>query len=376
MATLPAECVHLTSTHPPFDTRVFQKECKTLADEGMKVTLIVPHSESLFQDGVRIRAVPKPQNGRERLTTTTNLVYKAALEENPAAIFHFHDSELIPHMLLLKLRGRRVLYDAHEDTPRQVQYQHWIPNRIKGPVANGMRALEFLGDRLFDHIIAAEPIIADNFRKERTLVLHNYPVLAEFSGHHSTTAYTTRPMRLAFVGGISAVRGVKELVSAMGIVSSTLDARLTMGGSFYPSTLRQEVEQLQGWQQVDFKGWLSRQEVQKVYGNARIGIITRHPIERHLSAMPTKLFEYMAAGLPVVASNLPTIRPIIERHRCGLLVNPLDPTEIAHAIKYLLEHPQEAEQMGRRGLEAVRTRYSWEAEKEKLIRLYQSMKTS
>lgn len=374
MSQFPTESVHLTSTHRPFDTRVFQKECKTLAREGIRVTLVVPHTEDEVREGVHIRAIPKPATGKERLKKTIRHVYKAALKENKQAVFHFHDSELLPHMLMLKLRGRHVIYDAHEDTPRQIKYQHWIPDMLKGPVTLFMRTLESLAGRLFDRIIVAEPIIAENFKKENTTLLHNYPILAEFEPCHAIP-YETRPMHIGFAGGISEVRGIKEVVQAMGMMQSVPDARLVMAGAFYPDTLRTEVEQYTGWTKVDFKGWVSRSEIQHILGNARVGVITRHPIDRHLTAMPTKLFEYMAAGLPVVASDLPTIRPIVEAHRCGLLVDPLDPEEIARALSYLLEHPAEAQEMGQRGYEAVRDHYSWDVEQKKLLDLYRDLGT-
>ena len=372
MSEFPAESIHLTSTHRPFDTRVFQKECKTLSREGIAVTLVVPHPQDEVHENIQIRAIPAPATGKERLKKTTGDVYRAALKENPNAIFHFHDSELLPHMILLKLRGRRIIYDAHEDTPRQIKYQHWIPDWLKAPVTLFMRTLEGIGGRLFDQIIVAEPVIAENFTKKNTTLLHNYPILAEFAPCHEIP-YTSRPMHIGFAGGISEVRGVREVVRAMNLLDRVPDARLMMAGAFYPNTLKEEVEQYPGWRRVEFKGWVSREKVQQILGHSRVGVITRHPIERHLTAMPTKLFEYMAAGLPVVASDLPTIRPIVETHRCGLLVDPLDPKDIARALSYLLENPEEAEQMGRRGYEAVRDHFSWDVEQEKLLEVYRSL---
>ena len=235
MSEYPAESIHLTSTHRPFDTRVFQKECKTLARNGVAVTLVVPHPQDEVHDNIQIRAIPAPATGKERLKKTTGDVYRAALKENPNAVFHFHDSELLPHMILLKLKGRRVIYDAHEDTPRQIKYQHWIPDSLKGPVTLFMRVLEGIGGRMFDQIIAAEPVIADNFNKKNTTLLHNYPILAEFEPCHDIP-YLSRPLHIGFAGGISDVRGVREVVRAMNLLDSVPDARLIMAGAFYPNS--------------------------------------------------------------------------------------------------------------------------------------------
>lgn len=362
------ESIHLTSTHRPFDTRVFQKECRSLAKAGYRVTLVVPHTQDEVVDGVQIRAVPRPANGRERLKRTTRLVYKAALQENRDAIFHFHDGELLPFMLLLKLRGRRVIYDAHEDSPRQMLYQHWIPRLLRRPIGLFMWMLEWIAGRMLDHVIAAEPIIADYFPPKKVSLVRNYPMLEEFSACQNVP-YASRPPHIGFAGGISAVRGITELVDALGRVDAS--TRLQLAGTFYPTTLQTSVEQMSGWARVDFKGWIDRTGLINLLSGVRVGVITRHPIDRHLSAFPTKLFEYMAAGLPVVVSDLPTIRPIVERHACGLLVDPLKPEDVAAGLQTLLNDPELAEQMGQRGYKAITEHYNWDNEVKTLLAVYQ-----
>ncbi len=372
MSTFAGESVHLTSTHRPFDTRVFQKECRSLARAGYKVTLVVPHTEDVVVEGIQIRAVPLPENGRERLRRTTRHVYKAALKENPGAIFHFHDSELLPFMLLLKLRGRRVIYDAHEDTPRQMLYQHWIPGWLRRPMAFFMWMLEVISGRILDHIITAEPVIARHFPAKKTSVIRNYPMLEEFE-HCEAMAYTDRPIHIGFAGGISKVRGITELVKSLELLNPAHKAQLMLAGTFYPTNLIEETKRMDGWKKIEFKGWLNRKDVLDLLANVRVGVITRHPIERHLSAFPTKLFEYMAAGLPVVVSDLPTIRPIIDDCKCGILINPTNPQDIAQALNSLLRNPQEAATMGQRGLAAVKEKYNWDTESEKLLEVYTAL---
>ena len=363
------ESIHLTSTHRPFDTRVFQKECRTLAAAGYDVTLIVPHSKDEIRDGVKIRAVPLPKDGRERLKKTTRDVYKAALKENPEAIFHFHDSELIPFMLMLKLRGRRVIYDAHEDTPLQMMYQTWIPALMRKPAALFMNTLETIGSMIFDRIIAAEPVIARHFSTRKTIVLHNYPMLGEFE-QWASKPYAERPPHIGFAGGISEVRGVFEAVEAMRLLPDELGAEFQLAGTFYPSSLKEQVERSKGWKRVRFRGWLDRQTVLDMLAGVRIGLITRHAIPRHLEAFPTKLFEYMASGLPVVVSDLPRIRPFVEESECGVLIDPRNPEQIAAALVELLSDLKKAEAMGRRGRRAIEEKYNWERESKKLLQLY------
>lgn len=362
------ESIHIASTHHAFDTRIFHKECKTLAKSGRPVTLIVPHERDELVDGIRIKAVPVPPDGKTRLSTTLWQLLRAAMEESKEAIYHFHDSELLPAMLWLKASGRRVVYDMHEDTPLQVMYQHWIPARLRTPVSLVMQGLEWVGSRVFDGLIAAEPEIAERF-PGRAVVVHNFPILAEL-GADDAVPYEDRPPHIAYVGTITRVRGIEELAQAMALLPETLGAQLILGGSFHPSTLEAEMQRHPGWRRVDVRGWMRRPQVRSVLGRVRAGIVVLHPTEKYLQAYPTKLFEYMAAGLPVIASDFPVWRRFVEEAECGLLVDPQDPADIAKAITWLLTHPEEAQAMGARGQAAVQQEYNWGHEAEKLLAFY------
>lgn len=364
-----AESIHLASTHRAFDTRIFQKECRTLALAGHPVTYIVPHHRHETIEGVRIRAVPIPKDGKERLSRTLTHIYQAALEESPEAVYHFHDAELIFHMFALKRGGRRVVYDAHEDTPKQVMYQHWIPALLRPVVARVMQAAEWFGGSVFDGVIAAEPGILQRFPAAKRALVHNYPLRDELI-RGEAIPYTERPARIAYVGAITEVRGLREMLAALHSLPATLNAELVLGGPFHPPDLQTRMHTLPGAERVEARGWLTRDEVATLLGHSRAGIVTIHPTEKYLASYPTKLFEYMSAGLPVIASNFPGWRRFVEASRCGLLVDPLDPDAIASAMRWILEHPREAEAMGKRGQEAVRTQFNWEQEAQTLLAFY------
>ncbi len=366
------ESIHLTTTHRPFDTRVFQKECRTLANAGYKVTLIVPHSHDEVRDNIQIRAIPLPKSGKERLKKTTRLVYRAALNEYPDAIFHFHDAELLPFMIRLKLKGRTVIYDAHEDTPQQVKYQHWIPKWLRPPVSLLMRSLESVGDVFFDRLIAAEPVVAKRFNPRKTATIHNYPLLDEFNFKQALN-YNDRPNHVAYVGGISGVRGIREMIATMGMLQSRQPARLQLAGAFFLANLEQEVKSLPGWKAVDYSGWVSREDIARMLSSVRAGLVILYPTQIYLDSYPTKLFEYMAAGLPVIASDFPQFRALVDDIGCVLFVDPKDAKALANAIQWIFDHPKEAEAMGQRGKKAVQDRFNWQAEGKRLIELYEGL---
>lgn len=363
---MPTRIVHLATTHRPRDPRIFQKECRTLAAAGHEVVYVVPGERDEVVDGVEIQTVPVPHSGRERLTATVQAVYERAMEQGRDAIMHLHDSDLLRVGFRLKRAGYRVVYDAHEDTPKQMRYQHWIPTGLR-PIAAALYAhWERRAGRLFDGIITAEPLNAARFPASKTITLHNYPILNELVLTDSPP-YASRANRIVYVGGISRVRGIEEMVSAVSALPPALNAELVLAGSFHPASLASDVASCPHVRTV---GYASRPEVARLLAEARVGLAILHPVRKYIEAYPTKLFEYMSVGLPAVVSDFPGWRAIVDDAGCGLTVDPLDSDALAEAIRWLLEHPSEAEAMGARGRLAVMARYSWRSEAERLLAFY------
>jgi glycosyltransferase involved in cell wall biosynthesis len=364
--------VHLTSFHTPGDTRLFHRELKTLVRAGYEVVLVAAWNHDDLIDGIRIRAVPPSRTRLERLRRTVWGIYRAALEER-ADLYHFHDPELLPVGLLLRLSGKRVIYDAHEDLPRQIRTWFFIPPVVRGLTALSAAAVERIAGRILNSIVAATPTIAARFPPSKTVLVHNFPILAELTPA-AALPYADRPPLAAYVGGISEIRGIRHMVEAMGLLPESLGARLVVAGAYFvPLELGDAVRAMPGWTRCSHLGWQDRPGVARVLGEARIGMVVVHPTTNHIAAYPLKLFEYMAAGIPVVASDFPIWRGIVDEAGCGLLVDPLDSKAIAGAIEWLLTHPAEAEAMGRRGRRAVETRFNWESEAKKLLGLYEKL---
>jgi glycosyltransferase involved in cell wall biosynthesis len=357
--------VHMATNHSPFDTRIFLKECRTLADNGYHVTFVVPHDKDEMRDGVQIRAVPLPKTRRERMTKTTWQVFRAALAEQ-AVIYHFHDPELLPFACLLKLYGKRVVYDMHEYYPEQILSKYWLPRWSRRVVAIVIAALETLTTAIFDAVVVVNHI-PRRLPRHKAHPIRNYPILA---GWPKPESYIDRPYSVAYVGGISPIRGALEMLKALEHLDSV---EVALAGPFQPPSFAEELKRHPEWRRVAYHGLLAPHEVQELLVRSKIGMVTLHPVPNYLIALPVKLFEYMAAGMPVVVSDFPLWREIVEGAGCGLLVDPLKPAEIAQAITWLLEHPKEAEAMGQRGQHAVQTRYNWKAEGQKLCEVYKRL---
>lgn len=362
---------HLSSAHPPYDTRIFFKECRTLAQAGYEVVLITPHDQDEVVNGVRIRGVPKPTGRCDRMMGTVREVYRVALEED-VFIYHFHDPELIPVGMKLKFKGKKVIYDVHEDLPRQILTKPWIAPFLRRIVGTGAQLVENICVQHFDRIVTVTSTIAERFPEYKTSIVHNYPILEELAGINSKP-YSERGPVVVYVGGITVIRGIKEMVEAIKLIPGNLGVRLALAGKFSPPGLKNEVCSIEGWNNVDYLGWQSREEVASLLNRARIGLVLLRPTMNYLDSYPIKLFEYMAAGIPVIASDFPLWRKIVSNIGCGLLVDPLNPQAIADAIQWLLAHPVDAESMGKRGQIAVVERYNWDTEAQKLLDVYKGL---
>ena len=371
-----AKVVHLTSVHGPLNMRIFHKECKSLAESGYQVVLIAPDNQDRVVEGVQIKAVRKPKSRIVRMTLGAWRVYRQAVRQQ-AELYHFHDPELLVVGLLLRTRGAKIIYDIHEDLPRTMAYKFYLPTWLRRLLVPVTEWLENVGAARLSALVVATPPIAERFAavNHRTVVVNNFPILKEFSASPAIP-WDQRDIPLTYIGGtLTRVRGIRNIVEALSLLPKSLSPRLCLAGRFINDGLYEDLLNTPGWNRVDDLGYITRDRVADVLGRTRVGLVVIHPEPNYLRSRPTKLFEYMAAGVPVIASNFPDWREIIHTARCGLLVPPQDPRAIATAMEYLLTHPGEAREMGLRGRRAVEDSYVWDVEKKTLLELYDSLLT-
>jgi glycosyltransferase involved in cell wall biosynthesis len=366
--------VHLSSGHRADEARVFGKECRALARAGYDVTLVVPGDPhftpagiDVLRDGVRTITVAHPATRLQRFLVTPLAIFARGLRRN-GSLYHFHDPELIPMGFLLRALGKRVVYDVHEDVPRDILVKPWIPRMLRRPLAAVMSLIEWIAGHAFSGIVAATPVIARRFPSKRVALVQNFAFTWELFVRERRPVANRRAV--AYVGSIDDDRCALEMVDAIARVKRFADVRLIIAGRAPPDTLMQQMMASPGWRRVDFRGLLDRNGVRGVLAEARVGLVCFRPEQCYFDSQPTKLFEYMAAGLAVICSDFPRWREIVERHGCGLCVPPRDIEAIASAIEWMFEHSAEAEEMGRRGRELVMNKFNWEREEQELLRLY------
>lgn len=369
----------LSSVHQALDNRVFYREARTLSRAGHEVTLIAVHDCDERRDGVQILGLTEVERWR-RPVVWRALAAKA--RETGADVYHFHDPELLFVVPSLgRSRGTPTIYDVHEAYPEFFAVKDYLPAVIRYPMAWSFRLLEPRLARFTDALVFADQFTPAAFREVRLpqVVLPNFPDadLVD-SGARQLSTVATREPNVLYLGGLERNRGSRVMIEAFARVHARRpDARLLHVGHFMPAELRDEVMRhaaalgIEG--AVHAVGRVPFALVGHYLERAAVGWVTWQPLPKNQKNVPTKLFEYMAYGLPVVSSDLATTRPFVENGGTGFLVDAGDPVAHAEAILELLGDREGAARMGRRGREAVLEKYNWSAVEHRLIELYHGL---
>ena len=360
---------HMTSAHQPEDERIFFKEAVSLAKNGYE-TYLVCRGERYEKNGVHIVGVGQPAGGRfSRMTTFARRIYQVALELD-AEIYHFHDPELLPYGLKLKKRGKKVIFDSHEHTAQQIMEKEWIPILFrKTGYSLFAKYQKYVCSRL-DMVISVSPHICDYFKElnPSTYMIANYPVLQE-----KIMYVDKKENSICFAGGISAQWCHKEIIRAMEQVD---ECEYYLCGKT-DSSYFQMLTALPAWKRVHAVGQIQHETVHQMLAQCCIGLsilnYSNNSGGKTGTMGNTKIFEEMMAGLPVICTNFTLWKEFVERYQCGICIEPTDVDAIAAAIRYLLQHPEEARRMGENGRRAVQKEFNWGVEEKKLLDLYNEL---
>lgn len=354
----------VSSLHPADDPRIVEKEARALAAAGHRVTVVARPPAPSDRGDIEFKLVDSSiSGGWKRRRALARSAFALARSSQPDVV-QFHDPELIFSALAMRSASCGVVYDVHEDVPADIRSKAWIPRPLRLPVAALAGIVERLTARRFDAIVAATPTIADRFRRYggRIVLVRNSVKLTEFAG---APLPMPRKRQAVYVGRISFDRGLREMVEAC----RAIDLPLAIAGNIGPEE--------ESWLAcngvgVTWRGRLDRAGIAALLNESSVGISLLHPEPNFLHAFPTKIFEYMAAALPIVTSSLPASKAIVEQAGCGIVVAHDDAEAVKTALS-ALSQGEAAGNMGLRGRKAVSEQYNWADDARALIDLYKGL---
>lgn len=364
---------HVTDVHPASDPRIAYKEAGSAAAAGHRVTLVAPDGPEPPPPHVEWVTVRREDRRAFRMTLSACRTMILARRQQ-ADIYHLHDPELLLWAPILMGNGRHVLFDMHEDVGAQVATKHWIPVMLRRPVAAlSQRVVAALAARL-DGTVHAHPYTPERYPSPHHVVVQNFPPRPSDMTERSTARPGSTGFTLVYIGSITPIRGLDAIMQALPLVPSTIDVRLILVGSISPDDYLHVLRGLPGWSRVDYSGAVPWDEARSILQTADAGIVMFQPAPNHVRSYPTKLYEYMSAALPVIASDFPAWRQLIEKESCGIVCDPVDPRAIADAITSVATSEDRGRTMGRAGLSAVKARYSWESQYAQLESFYKTIR--
>lgn len=349
--------VHVTTVHSKSDNRIFNKECRALRRAGFRVSLIVPSESDEEIEGVEIRALQKYGSRLERMLKGPLRVWEKLREVKPSVV-HIHDPELIPVGALWRVLYRTpVVYDAHEDLAAQVRSKPYIAPWIRKPVAILGAVLERFAGVALDGVVVVLPEFASKFRGARIEVVQNYPWLTQYPEPSPSTASN----HCVYVGALTEIRGVYEMLQAS---RDTHGMQLTLAGPVTDNKIRSKIDEAKN---IEYLGIVSPDEIPSIIEKSAVGLLLFHKVPNHMRSRPNKLFEYMAAGRPFIATDMPYWKELVGEEECGLFVDVSSHEQITNALRWIRDNPESAKEMGSKGRRIFEQRFTFESQEERLV---------
>ena len=362
---------HLTSVHPRFDIRIYHKMCKSLRKLGDVHIICADGLGEQNINGINIIDVGKSANRFSRIWFSANKIYqKANLID--ADIYHIHDPELIRIGYKLLKKGKKVIFDSHEDVGATILNKPYLNSTFRKLISTSYNIYETYMLKKFSALIGPTPFIKKKLKQINpfTEKICNYPIIDELKIEYQKKEY--EKFEVCFVGGISHQRGVKELIKALELTKNKV--YLNLVGDFISEQYEKELRAEKGWKYVNYFGYIGdRIKLKEIYQKTIIGIVTLLPNPNDINSLPIKMFEYMESQLPVIASDFDYFKEIFAEIKCGVNVNPNSPKNIAKAIDDLIDNPIKREEMAENGYQAIINKFNWAIEEKKLLILYKNL---
>jgi glycosyltransferase involved in cell wall biosynthesis len=369
---------HLTSVHPYNDARIFHKECVSLVEAGFEVSLVAPIDAPKLEKGVTVLPAGCWSSRLGRLLVTVPRLFLQAVKTR-SDIIHFHDPELLTIAPLLRLTGAQMVYDIHEDYVTAIPQKAYVPYFLGKPLARLAGGLESLFSS-WCHQVIAEKYYRDRF-PHATAVL-NYPIFRDQDLDPKSvdcSQFDPRWDWLLYTGNVTPDRGALNHLRCLEVSPSTAIAYIgrcprVFAEAIWAEAQRNAIERRR-IRIIGVDSFVPPETIAAYtyLGNWLAGLALFPATEHYEKKELTKFFEYMAAGIPVLASDFPAWKKVIHDNQCGVCLRPEDTQKLGQVLTTLRNEPERSQQMGARGRKAVTGKYNWQNEAAKLVRLYRDI---
>ena len=365
---------HVSSVHPILDNRILFKECATLASEGYDVHLVGVGMEnrSWSMENIAIHEIKGERSRIKRMAFTTGRVVRKAMALKPD-IVHLHDPELMPYAAWLSRKGKKVIFDMHEDFPKALRTKEWIGKGLRRAAGKIGGVIEqcFLNNVA---VVCAE----DSYRVKRgwlseLAIVRNMPIAVRMRGINEPKVF---PPSVGYMGSVTEMRGCLNVLKAIGqLQKQGIEVAYDCVGNVPVKFAQKCADTIkrEGIRNVRYHGFLCAEEGYRIMAGCAIGVSLLYPIPNYQSSYPTKIFEYMALGLPCLVSSIPLHQSIVDECNAGISVDPLNIEAIAQGISLLLNDPARCLELGENGKQAIEQKYSWERESRRLLDFYKRL---
>lgn len=370
---------HFSSVHSIIDTRIFYRECKSLATD-FDITLIAIGNFSGYRNGVKICGINKPKNRWQRIFSTIFNVFTLAIKEN-AHVYQIHDAEMLPFGLILSLLGKNVIYDIHENTKQDILLKPWIPSKRKHVIASLYdKLLQFSSNHM--HYI---PVVAN---KTFLPIFHvkpkQYTVIQNFADTGLMQQYRIEDRQMLNGNHIFYVGMIKDMYYDINKLIDALYILKQQGKTYYlhcvgyfgsrtDETFESNVNYQEVKSQIHFYGYLDMDTAYKISMQCKIGICLKNQPEEMIVSHERKFFEYMAIGLPAIFCNSKIYTDVLEKYPVGIAVDLNNANDISEAITQLFTNTEFYNTCVDACKKASNLEYNWQQEAQKLSLLYQNL---
>lgn len=361
--------LHISTAHPPYDPRIVFKQCQTLS-EHYEVFCALPHADPTVAPGIRFIRLPYFKRVVWRILLTCPLILLRGLWLRPKVV-HLYAPEFIPFTYLFRVMGARVIYEVQENLHKKMHLKTLNRGFL---LEKAFWWFDQLARRHFFLVFTEHGYLTTYTGLTKPYaVIYNYPLLSFLEPFRRPYQPNKDTPSFFYIGLLSFERAFDTLVDALANLKSnypqfTVD--LFGRRTFTNTALAQLPHFKHVRNHLRFYGYTDQRMAFSSITGATAGLALLKPVGDYPESYPTKLFEYMALGLPVVTSDFPLYRAVVEQNKCGICVSADNAQQITDALTYLIEHPDEARAMGQRGRQAVEKTYNWHSESLKLLRFY------